>query len=142
MTATPIPLGTLVLYTATTTRLTMYAAENNNSYNLVQASTGFFIKMDLSTTWAAARSNCRAEGFGMFTPTTLESLRSHLDIFGPFWTGTSDTDSEGSYVSEEGAPMPSNNGMYCANEPNNAGGNEDCIEAVGSPGCLNDRNCG
>ena len=83
-----------------------------------------------------------------------KALNGHLAVFdspeayadsgvrqpGGFWIGINDIEAEGVYVAEpDGERVSVTN--WRAGEPNNVGGNEDCVMVDGSTGQWNDGNC-
>jgi C-type mannose receptor len=102
---------------------------------------------DLS--WAAARVDCQARGAGWdLAAITSESERNWVDgTVDPeanCWIGANDQASEGIWTWSNGEPWSWAD--WETDEPNDAGGAEDCAEYVSnglsnSNDGLNDRNC-
>ncbi|XP_076825440.1 C-type lectin domain family 4 member M-like [Clavelina lepadiformis] len=91
--------------------------------------------------WTDARSECQRMGADLAS-TGIRSFETRQIIWrrltvGYAWAGLSDIESEGNYVWVDGVQ-----GSYYwrSGEPNNAGGNEDCVNFAEN-GYLNDNEC-
>ncbi|XP_049950630.1 macrophage mannose receptor 1-like [Schistocerca serialis cubense] len=95
-------------------------------------------------TWQGARSACALVGADLLVPRDRDAMellsRSPFsELFNDLeaFLGASDMVSEGNFVDIEGKPLDVRWRTY---EPNNAGGNEDCL-AWNRDGGVNDRGC-
>lgn len=61
-----------------------------------------------------------------------------------FWVGADDMSTKGSFVWNDGSPLLTSSSLWNAGEPNNSGGNEDCVQMHISRDilALNDNVCG
>jgi cysteine-rich repeat protein len=97
-------------------------------------------------TWTAALASCEALGPG----SSLAALSTFDEIYvlqpslpsGEVWVGANDLAMEGTFIWHNGEPWTYVNGTapWASAEPNNNGGNEDCVEIM-SDGLFNDRPC-
>ena len=89
-----------------------------------------------------------AQGGDLVTVTSLEAHDAlRRATFGLDWTswwiGLSDTATEGTFVWSDGTPLDAGLGLWGNNEPNDSGGNEDCVQLVPWSGARwNDLDCG
>jgi cysteine-rich repeat protein len=99
-------------------------------------------------TWDAAESFCVGGGGHLVSISSkaendfvyLNVMPSDfLDPTSPRWIGLNDKAIEGSFVWSSGEPLSYTN--WRSGEPNDSGGNEDCVEQRWSDGKWNDNNC-
>ncbi|XP_022090738.1 P-selectin-like [Acanthaster planci] len=96
--------------------------------------------------WDQSKLACQAIGGMMGVPHSQEEIEFMMQMarresITHFWIGCSDTEKEGTWVCEgQGKGEPFFN--WKPGEPNNAGGNEDCVEIrLDRIGSMNDRPC-
>ncbi len=95
-------------------------------------------------TWVDAEASCEAQGA---TLTVIEDAAENAFVWqefrarvgGDYWLGASDLAAEGAWVWADGAPMLFED--WAPGEPNDAGGNEDCMNGWGFDGTWNDLPC-
>ncbi|XP_016139681.1 CD209 antigen-like protein E [Sinocyclocheilus grahami] len=87
---------------------------------------GLFLSTELKS-WSDSRQYCRDRGADLVIINTEEKQR-HISSFikERVWIGLSDTEIEGIMKWVDNSPL--NQGFWRKSEPNNYGGNEDCIE--------------
>jgi cysteine-rich repeat protein len=91
-------------------------------------------------TWSAARSACISWGGDLAavgSPEELAFLGNSLQ-FGSVWIGGTDAANECTYTWSNGEPWWA---TWDSAQPDNSGGNEDCVALTGS-GAMNDLPCG
>uniref|UniRef100_A0A673KUI3 Si:ch73-343l4.8 n=1 Tax=Sinocyclocheilus rhinocerous TaxID=307959 RepID=A0A673KUI3_9TELE len=84
---------------------------------------GLFLSSELKS-WSDSRQYCRDRGADLVIINTEEKLVSLCECL--VWIGLSDTENEGIMKWVDNSPL--NQGFWRKSEPNNYGGNEDCIE--------------
>ncbi|XP_067298657.1 CD209 antigen-like protein C [Pseudorasbora parva] len=86
----------------------------------------FFMSSELKS-WSESRQYCRDRGADLIIINTEEKQR-YISSFikESVWIGLSDIESEGNMKWVDNSPLKQ--GFWESNEPNDAGGNEDCIE--------------
>uniref|UniRef100_A0A671NUN4 Si:ch73-343l4.8 n=1 Tax=Sinocyclocheilus anshuiensis TaxID=1608454 RepID=A0A671NUN4_9TELE len=93
----------------------------------------FFVSSELKS-WSDSRQYCRDRGADLLIINTEEKQVS----FERGWIGLSDTENEGIMKWVDNSPL--NQGFWLNGEPNNQGGDEDCIELIPSNPVLNNWN--
>ncbi|XP_048870665.1 CD209 antigen-like protein E [Brienomyrus brachyistius] len=97
--------------------------------------------------WSDSRQACMRSGADLAIISSREEQVFLEGLYGQFWIGLSDIESEGSWKWVDGTTIPIEKGFWRANppQPDNYKGNEDCVEfsAVHSVPFLtwNDRPC-
>lgn len=95
--------------------------------------------------WAAAREDCLARGGDLVSAGDAASWAAVRDaaltvLWQPFWIGLNDRGDEGSFVWSDGRAVRYT--AWSRGEPNDAGRNEDCVQATPWTGGLwNDLDC-
>ncbi|XP_072174206.1 macrophage mannose receptor 1-like [Diadema setosum] len=97
--------------------------------------------------WTSARNHCMVLGGDLASvrDDKEEALAVSLleNVAGPVWLGLNDRDHEGLFTWADGSPVFHTN--WATNEPNNWGGQENCVHMYGSdgalPGTWNDAEC-
>nr|XP_039258429.1 collectin-11-like [Styela clava] len=118
---------------------TWYRARNNHYYQLFQ----------VRATYAKAKANCERYGGQLASAgyrdnnvrreilPLVRAGRSHA------WIGLNDIRNENTFVWEDGVTATAGSIPWHEGEPNNAFGNEDCVDiASGFDWNLNDQSCG
>lgn len=99
-------------------------------------------------TWDAAEAYCVAGGGHLASVSSSgENSFLYIDVMpgglfdpsSPRWIGLNDKKTEGSFVWSSGDPFSYTN--WKSGEPNDSGGNEDCVEIRWNDGKWNDNNC-
>ncbi|XP_019634953.1 PREDICTED: ZP domain-containing protein-like [Branchiostoma belcheri] len=96
-------------------------------------------------TYDAARQTCAADGGLLAMPkdNTANSAVYNLVGAGKRWIGLTDIDIEGQWLFEDGQTLASAGyNDWNIDEPNDAGGGEDCLEVDVDSRSWNDNNCG
>uniref|UniRef100_A0A671NVT0 Si:ch73-343l4.8 n=1 Tax=Sinocyclocheilus anshuiensis TaxID=1608454 RepID=A0A671NVT0_9TELE len=96
----------------------------------------FFVSSELKS-WSDSRQYCRDRGADLVIVNTEEKFISSL-VKESVWIGLSDTEKEGNMKWVDNSPLKQ--GFWESNEPNDAGGNEDCIELNPAKSVLNNWN--
>ncbi|PVD31801.1 hypothetical protein C0Q70_07219 [Pomacea canaliculata] len=110
----------------------------------------------VETDYQTAQANCAADGGLLLILKSRDVdapvLRDVLTAAGIFlrfsifsvWVGADDISTEGSFVWNDGSPLLTSSSLWNTGEPNNVGGNEDCVQMHISRDLLilNDNNCG
>ncbi|CAL4065608.1 unnamed protein product, partial [Meganyctiphanes norvegica] len=99
----------------------------------------FFVEVE--KTWNDARDECSDKGAHLVTLTNTDSIKKHIkDHLGgeKYWTGGSDAAEEGKWMWTTGEPFK--DFPWTAPEPNNSGGDEDCL-LIGQNQHFNDVPC-
>ncbi len=117
---------------------------------VVAGTTVFCAHSDLLD-WATARDRCEKEGAHLATivsdqenQAVFDALRNRTGVdswvwFGGFWIGVTDEAKEGSFVHVDSSPL--RYGNWAPNQPDNAGGVENCVESTFAGGLWNDLSC-
>ena len=114
---------------------------NGTSPSPSPPSGGEFVYVADVGSWAAGRAACQSRGGDL---ASIHSAAENALAFAvvpqstSVWIGASDSAREGTWVWVDGTPFDYHN--WHAGEPNQWGGNEDCVE-VNSSGKWNDCNC-
>ena len=102
---------------------------------------------DTGISWQDARLECVSRGYDLATITssTEYTLLYNLATSGTrCWIGLNDIDTEGTFLWADGSS--SSYRSWSSSQPNNFGGNQDCVETFGSQywndaGCTVNQNC-
>ncbi|XP_068246553.1 uncharacterized protein [Palaemon carinicauda] len=122
--------GTLTVYIPISSTLTF-----------VQKPYALLLHIAGSYSWSQMRINCRNKGIGLYTPMSSSIIQDLFGTYGEFWTGTRDTDVEGTFRSEDGTTFDVPGSLWCSSQPNNYGtGGQDCVAAESNT-CYNDQYC-
>ncbi|XP_048051407.1 CD209 antigen-like protein E [Megalobrama amblycephala] len=98
----------------------------------------FNISSELKS-WADSRKYCRDRGADLIIINTEEKQRFISSLVKEFvWIGLTDIENEGDMKWVDNSPL--RQGFWEINEPNDAGGNEDCIELNPAKPVLNNWN--
>uniref|UniRef100_A0A671NVV7 Si:ch73-343l4.8 n=1 Tax=Sinocyclocheilus anshuiensis TaxID=1608454 RepID=A0A671NVV7_9TELE len=97
----------------------------------------FFVSSELKS-WSDSRQYCRDRGADLLIINTEEKQVSLCEFSERGWIGLSDTENEGIMKWVDNSPL--NQGFWLNGEPNNQGGDEDCIELIPSNPVLNNWN--
>uniref|UniRef100_A0A9J7YT75 Si:ch73-343l4.8 n=1 Tax=Cyprinus carpio carpio TaxID=630221 RepID=A0A9J7YT75_CYPCA len=97
-----------------------------------------FMSTELKS-WSNSRQYCRDRGADLLIINTEEKQRLVSSLFKEtVWIGLSDREQEGNMKWVDNSPLKQ--GFWESNEPNDAGGNEDCIELNPAKSVLNNWN--
>uniref|UniRef100_A0A8C2A2P0 C-type lectin domain-containing protein n=1 Tax=Cyprinus carpio TaxID=7962 RepID=A0A8C2A2P0_CYPCA len=97
-----------------------------------------FMSTELKS-WSDSRQYCRDRGADLLIINTEEKQRLVSTLFKEtVWIGLSDREQEGNMKWVDNSPLKQ--GFWESNEPNDAGGNEDCIELNPAKSVLNNWN--
>uniref|UniRef100_A0A8C1QTA1 Si:ch73-343l4.8 n=1 Tax=Cyprinus carpio TaxID=7962 RepID=A0A8C1QTA1_CYPCA len=97
-----------------------------------------FMSTELKS-WSDSRQYCRDRGADLLIINTEEKQRLVSSLFKEtVWIGLSDREQEGNMKWVDNSPLKQ--GFWESNEPNDAGGNEDCIELNPAKSVLNNWN--
>ena len=91
--------------------------------------------------WPTARQRCVVLGGDLASPANQAQqnlLQSLISGYGSAWIGVNDRATEGSWRTADGQLISYS--KWCAGEPNDYGGGEDCVETTGNS-CWNDHQC-
>ncbi|XP_059422833.1 hepatic lectin-like [Carassius carassius] len=95
----------------------------------------YFVSNELKS-WSDSRQYCRDHGADLVIINTEEKQRLISSLVSErVWIGLSDIENEGNMIWVDNSTM--NQTFWFEEEPNNAGGNEDCIELIPSETILN-----
>ncbi|XP_031593843.2 ladderlectin-like [Oreochromis aureus] len=93
--------------------------------------------------WGDAQKNCQSMSANLASVQSLEEyqlIQRLISSGGRTWIGGSDGQKEGYWFWIDGTPLKYTN--WCQKEPNNMGGNEQCMEMnFSGDKCMNDQNC-
>ncbi|XP_056311290.1 C-type lectin lectoxin-Thr1-like [Danio aesculapii] len=88
-----------------------------------------FFKSNEAKSWSDSRQFCRDHGADLVIINTEEKQKLIMSsIDERVWIGLSDTEDEGNMTWVDNSPL--NQGFWMEWEPNNADGNEDCVELM------------
>nr|XP_023693125.1 CD209 antigen-like protein C [Paramormyrops kingsleyae] len=81
-------------------------------------------------TWSDSRQACMQSGADLAIISSREEQVFVEGLSGAFWIGLSDREREGTWKWVDGTTIPVEKGYWRANpqQPDNSGGNEDCVE--------------
>ena len=100
---------------------------------------------DGAYSFAAARALCQARGGDLVILAGADEAATVTDLLavdGPkHWIGLSDRETEGTFLWIDGSPLLPQQAQWNVGEPNNSGGDEDCVE-LRPTGQWNDVICG
>lgn len=102
----------------------------------------FSFHLEERKNWDDARQTCKRQGGDLANPFNtsqlIEEIRSTTQV--GVWMGAIDRESEGSWVTLSGQPIPSSFTLWRDGEPNNKK-EEDCMEVGGDRSDYNDISC-
>ncbi|XP_071526960.1 uncharacterized protein [Panulirus ornatus] len=102
----------------------------------------FSFHLEERKNWEDARQTCKRQGGDLANPFNtsqlIEEIRSITQV--GVWMGAIDRESEGSWVTLSGQPIPSTFTLWRDGEPNNKS-DEDCMEVGGDRSDYNDISC-
>ena len=103
---------------------------------------GYICLQTSQTSWQSSQDAATANGANLVSIRCPEQNDRLTDLTSdPAWIGISDSASEGDYVFADGGGSVTYTN-WGNNEPNNFGGNEDCVDTnLNSVGFWNDSNC-
>ncbi|KAJ8722607.1 hypothetical protein PYW07_003787 [Mythimna separata] len=118
-----------------------------DDYNYIEAVEGFYKVHTISQKWAEAKRICALEGTVLWHPdgdfeaqALLSFWKQNYPKITWMYLGISDLLIEGVFQTIEGKPLTQVYSTWELNEPNNAGGDEDCVH-IDKQGYMNDCEC-
>ncbi|XP_056622951.1 C-type lectin domain family 4 member M-like [Triplophysa dalaica] len=109
-------------------KLKLETRVKNLSETLMKSTSAYFITNE-EKSWTDSRQFCRDRGGDLVIINTEEEQKYISSIVkGRAWIGLSDIEKEGSMTWVDNTPL--NKGFWYKGEPNDANGNEDCVEIL------------